>query len=75
MTSAGTGGLLLQLLLLLIVMAVTMVSVNGLTCFSCTSSDTPACADPFNATGDKIGRCTPESECVSAKITGGSLCE
>jgi len=66
----------LQLLLLLAIVIVKTVSVTGLTCFSCTSNNTtPGCADPFDATGDGVGRCTSESHCVAVRMTGGMLCE
>ena len=75
MTSSGR---LLLLLLMMMMMTVEIQSATGLTltCFSCTSSATkPACADPFDASGVDIGRCTSQLHCVAIRMTGGSLRE
>ena len=63
------------MLLLLAMMGIVLhvMTASGLTCYSCRSSVTRACADPFNSTGDDIGRCNAQSHCVAVRLSGGSL--
>ena len=61
---------------MMMMMMMMTASVAGLTCYSCSSMDAKvACADPFNATGDGVERCTSQSNCITIRMTGGSLGE